>query len=1026
VIIERTHCPDAETLAAFADGKLPRQERAAVLAHVADCEDCSAAVGAIAEVHRESQPATAARRGWWLAAAAVLVLGFIGITFWRNRPASGLDEVIALMPATSRPADARLSGAFGWAPYRGAMRASEGEDDSRRMRLIGAAGEVVDRAARDASADAQQDAGIALVVADQPLQAIERLRAAVQKDPDDAGAWSDLAAAQSAAALRHGRQSLLPEALASADRALRIDPRLAVALFNRAVILERLGLPREARKAWDAYLAVDSTSPWAEEARRRRDSAQPSAAIDRRRTRAYAEVEHLAEWGAAVLANDGATAQQALATARSIGEELRTKSEDLLIDAVRAIETTTSRAQLAEAHLTYRRGRMAYSRQRLGEAEVDLTRAAAGFAAARSPLALMARYYAANVRFDRNDVAGARAALEPLLTEALAHPRYTTLTAMVRWELALCLMVDGDWSGALPLLRDSRAAFEQLGERSHHGFVESLLADTLTSLGRPDEAWAARSRAFLALSTDGRGERLPNSLKSAAQMELRSGRPETARALLALEGAAARTLDDRMVATDSLIRATLVNTALGDRDAAGRALRDASAAAATIVDPSLAALARSHLQLATAATLLASDPDAARQTLTAAIESYEANKRAVFLPECYLLRARAALQRGDRNAAMTDLERGIALLERAPVREGAVVGTGVLDAGVALFDEAIRLSLDAGKVDEAFRYIERSRTQLGERRAGTADLQKRLAGTAAAVLQIASLPNELIAICVTANGVEIARHPMRREQLETLSRETLYDLLIRPFALAQARQLIVVADPRLEQVPFAALYDKASRRYLIEKLPVSMAMSASALETSSNVARSPLLAVGLPTGDAAALPESARELAAIAALHGSAETLDPQQASFDAFVGAAQRAGVIHLAGHTQRQPGDGSPALPFANGRIAAGTIARQRLEGAPVVVLAACETLRRPQSANIRALTLGAGFLAAGASDVVGTLAPIADGDAREVFEAVHRRLARGESAGEAVRGAQLEALGRRDPSWHIVAALTRRIAG
>ena len=47
-------------------------------------------------------------------------------------------------------------------------------------------------------------------------------------------------------------------------------PHLPEALFNRALALEKLGLRRAAANTWTKYLALDSGSGWADEARRRR------------------------------------------------------------------------------------------------------------------------------------------------------------------------------------------------------------------------------------------------------------------------------------------------------------------------------------------------------------------------------------------------------------------------------------------------------------------------------------------------------------------------------------------------------------------------------------------------------------------------------------------------------------------------------------------------------------------------------------------------------------------------------------
>ena len=44
-----TTCPDAEVLAAFAEGRLSRDEAAGVLAHIDECDDCMATLEALNE-----------------------------------------------------------------------------------------------------------------------------------------------------------------------------------------------------------------------------------------------------------------------------------------------------------------------------------------------------------------------------------------------------------------------------------------------------------------------------------------------------------------------------------------------------------------------------------------------------------------------------------------------------------------------------------------------------------------------------------------------------------------------------------------------------------------------------------------------------------------------------------------------------------------------------------------------------------------------------------------------------------------
>lgn len=1012
-------CPGSETLAAFGEGRLPRAQAAEVMAHIEGCDDCIAALEAVSETIATRNVVGFRKRNLWLAAAAAAVVIAV-LSFVVTRDREPMHRLIALAPRSARPVEARLSGGFPWAAYRGPMRAEDVQADPQRMKLIGTAGDLVAAADRDRSARAQQIAGVALLVIDEPMPAIARLRAAVDASPNDAKAWSDLAAAQYAAALRFNRTALLPESLASTDRALRIDPRLPEALFNRALVVERLGLVQEARAAWQRYLEVDPSSPWAAEARERLSKlAATPAASNAQSMRTFAEAETLGRWAEAVQRGDETIAKRELEQARAVGETLaHTSGESLLQEAVRAID----HANLAEAHALYKRGRIAYSKRELDAALADLDRAAQLFGS--TPMSLLARYYAASARFDRNDVAAARQQLETLLADANSHPRFIALGALVRWELALCLMVDGDWSGALPLLDASRASLVRLDERNHLGFVESLLADTLLSLGRADAAWAARTRAFALLSENGSGDRLPMSLKGAAQMEMRRGRLTTARALLDVAHASAIASD--AIAADVLIHRAMADVALGDSDAATRSLREGAAAADRIRDASTRELAHAHLEVAGAAALVKADPSRAREMLTRAIAAYQAKSRTVFLPESYLLRARADASPDE---ATADLESGIEALEHSRIRTGGIVGTGVLNAGVALFEDAIRLSADRGDVEQAFAYAERSRAQLGSAPADLAALQQQLRSSDAAVLQIVALPQELVVICVTATDKALVRHPMRRDAIESLASRAaksdedkralgeLHELIVRPFEalLAHSDQLIVIADRSLQSIPFPALYDATAKRYLIERFAVSMAMSASALRPVGKSASHQLLAVGLPSGESAAgLPESASEIAGVSALYANAVTIAPERATFAAFADAAPRADVIHIAGHTERQSDDSGNALVFAKERVTWSAIAQHPLPHSPVVVLAACETLQ----------PLGNGFLAAGARDVVGTLTPIADADARDLFQSIHRHLAAGSAAADAVRAAQIEALARQSNAWRSIESLTRCI--
>jgi tetratricopeptide (TPR) repeat protein len=95
-----------------------------------------------------------------------------------------------------------------------------------------------------------------------PAQAAEYFRRAANLDPSHAKAWFNLAHAQ--------EQSGQPrEALESLRRAARADPHFADAHFNLADLAQRQHEDELAARAWRAFLRLDSSSPWAAEARRR-------------------------------------------------------------------------------------------------------------------------------------------------------------------------------------------------------------------------------------------------------------------------------------------------------------------------------------------------------------------------------------------------------------------------------------------------------------------------------------------------------------------------------------------------------------------------------------------------------------------------------------------------------------------------------------------------------------------------------------------------------------------------------------
>ncbi|MFL6254762.1 MAG: CHAT domain-containing protein [Pyrinomonadaceae bacterium] len=222
-------------------------------------------------------------------ALAVVVLA-VGLIAWRVfRPSPTAEGLAALHAAyeRGRPVESRVTG-LGYAEMSVTRGAEEGQVDRQSLDL---ARLLLLRAPRG-EADSLHALGRLYLYERKFDEAVEKLEEAVRADPDNAQLRNDLAAAlfeRSKEETRRNEQGKAAEdfghAIEHLDRARALDPALTDALFNRALMYDSMRLDSQAEDAWKEYLSKDSTSPWAEEARRR------LAAVEERRRRGALEYE---------------------------------------------------------------------------------------------------------------------------------------------------------------------------------------------------------------------------------------------------------------------------------------------------------------------------------------------------------------------------------------------------------------------------------------------------------------------------------------------------------------------------------------------------------------------------------------------------------------------------------------------------------------------------------------------------------------------------------------------------------------
>lgn len=251
----------------------------------------------------------------------------------------------------------------------------------------------------------------------------------------------------------------------------------------------------------------------------------------------------------------------------------------------------------------------------------------------------------------------------------------------------------------------------------------------------------------------------------------------------------------------------------------------------------------------------------------------------------------------------------------------------------------------------------------------------------------------------------------------------LHSLLLAPdqAALSRSRRLLVLADGPLQQLPFAALWQRESGRYLVEDIPVAQVESLGALALqrrgeASNSRRA--LIVADPTADAAAvtglpaLPGALAEAARVQrTLGASAILLRGATASESRVRREAGSARLLHFAVH-----GVLDDAVPLDSALILGrderqdGALRVREILGslhlsADTVVLSACNTAVDAEPRGDGLVSLTRAFRQAGAARVVATLWPVADQGAAELMGRFHRALADGAAADVALRQAQLE---------------------
>lgn len=939
---------------------------------------------------------------------------------------------------------------------------------------------VIRRAAQAARAGADPQAlhaaALALMLFPSPSgnhldESILYLQTASRLTDRPAPVLADLAAAHLMRARGPGSPRDLYQAVEAAGRALELEPAYPTALFNAATALEGMGAAGQAREAWSRYLAVDSTSDWAREARRRRALAtsprprpKPARTADRAELEAYAAAapagarelgwdDLLREWGAAVLAGDSATARGRLEQAEVLGAALvrRPGGDRSLADAGAAIRAEAGDAagmrRLARAHMDLGEGRKAMLDTDYQVACPRLYRAM------RNGLPAAAREWAeAALAFCSIYGHRPRLDIERLAAEADSM-RYPALAGRKWHALATARYRKGEYVAALAAHGRAAELFARAGEREYAATARMHTGDVRSLLGESDAGYATLHDALGVLREYPGSLGLWNGLYALRNVLLADGLPGAAMRVQDEAVAVSRLMPPSFEAETRLARARL-------HLAAGRHHIDTDVARAveimrTVDKRYMEGWLRADLRLTRAEAWLPVRPSLAAAELDSVVEYFEGNPPRQ-LPALFS-RAQAWLALGMQDSARADLRRAVAVLDgqRAQV-SSAQLRASLLEQSRRVFDGAVMLSVSAGRNEEALDYVERSRSSFSPV-GRSADWARRplRAPLGQMAVELALVGDTLLAWTLWDGGMHFARRTVNRaglvrnvervrSALELRSADSvvlpaldaLYDELIRPLRPRLGRPgtpLVIVADGELAGLPFAALRDRERRRYLVEDHPVRFASS---LRDPTAVARRrgglPVTLMADPAFDRRGFPElerlpgAAAEVEAIGRLYADARRLGGADAYAEAIVASLRRGGVAHFAGHAVFD--DARPEQSFlvtaaergeVSARITAAEIEQMDLRQLRLVVLSACQTARAQAGRSGGFAGLAGAFLAAGAGGVVGSLWRVDDESTRTLMEQFHAAYRESGDAAGALRQAQLQMLRSTDAAHRSPAA-------
>jgi CHAT domain-containing protein len=904
---------------------------------------------------------------------------------------------------------------------------------------------------------------VANLVMGEPAKAVQELRQALADQPDEPRLLNDLAVGLLALAATTDDLSLRLDAVEAVEHSLEVRPSLP-ARFNSALALEMLGLRSRAVAAWRRYLDEDPRSGWGQEAAERLDRLTAESAgwqgedflrrpePDLRALghnpwadRQLGERTLLGRWAERTLSGDPASADRALADIDAVTAVLSPASGRLLAESaatIREAERTADRQRidrLARGHAAFIQALRLYRSEHAPEAHGLLAEAVAYLAAAASPFELRARLLRAATSAEPNW------AEIDLVARTAADRGLPALAAEAQREAAYRMSLEGRFKPALDAYAEAQRSFTTLGETELAAVLGAMQGELFALVGNESMAMAQLSAALEAtpaLSDPWNRYSIYVVGASATSRRFRRSAVELRREAAEV----CQALPERpLCAIDSMLWIARLTP---DAEVGAGALEHAGALLAGV--PASAGKERTAIDLAAArarwlseSERSASDSEQAIELYAAAAHSYQALGLVPAAARAHAGRAHVleSLARDGESAA--EYREALRVFrvwdqtDRVSTEDG---GERLPPELRECYERLLGLELAAtapATSRAAFLLVEEMHDRLAPRRLAhlataqatdldswlaswpprTAVVEYVLANGKATAWLLSSRHFEQVALTPRPDLTARIRSAIATRNAESWQSGTsaLFDELIAPVMArlpAGTARLVVIPDAELYGLPFRALWDATSGRYLDEELTVTLAPSlrqAVALsyrEPANSPRPLPVLSLGFREFASNLgldpLAHAVQEAAAVQAIYGAAD-IECGGNDWRSFRSCAPRAAVIHLATHAAAGSTSSNTWLAFPRETISLSRLWRElpELTAQPLVVLSSCQSATGGGGEGLGGLVRP--FLASGARAVVGTLWRIDDADAAILFTALHRAYRRSGDVAGALREAR-----------------------